>query len=196
MIVAGLGNPGREYERTRHNVGFWSMDVLAKRFKTTFDRTKHQALIADFSFKGDKHFLVKPQTFMNLSGESVSELLRIFQFQPRELLVIVDDVNLPVGRLRMRSAGSAGGHNGLKSIIGYIGEEFWRLRIGVGKPEENPERQSLVGHVLGEVTNDEMVIFSNLLEDVPEIVVMFLMACGLRAMSRFNGRNYRPKPED
>lgn len=192
MIIAGLGNPGREYDRTRHNVGFWSMDALAKRFKTVFNQTKHQALVADFCFKGARHFLVKPQTFMNLSGESVSELLKSLQFLPQELLVIVDDVNLPVGRLRLRSAGSAGGHNGLKSIIGYIGEDFWRLRIGVGKPEG----RGLVGYVLGEVTAEETGIFADLLEDVPEIVVMFLMESGLRAMSRFNGRNYRPLPEE
>jgi len=186
LIIAGLGNPGREYEETRHNVGFWAIEFLGKHFKVGFTRKDHHSLLGEFTFKGDKHFLLKPQTFMNLSGEAVWSILAENKLPSTELLTIIDDVNLPVGKIRLRPSGTAGGHNGLKSIIGRIGEDFWRLRIGVGKPTSS----DLVDFVLAEMEPREREIIQKIFEDLPEFVVLLLMGKGERAMSKFNGRNY------
>ncbi|MFZ2956589.1 MAG: aminoacyl-tRNA hydrolase [Candidatus Ozemobacteraceae bacterium] len=196
MIIAGLGNPGAEYQDTRHNAGFWAADALAGRFSCVFDQRLHRAHVAGFRFKGGAHLLVKPQTYMNLSGESVAPLLTEQNLTPGELLVIVDDINLPVGRWRLRSSGSHGGHNGLKSLIAGIGEGFWRLRIGVGT-SPGPG-SALVDHVLGPLSRDERDVILRQLKDLSEMVCMWLAGMGQRAMGRFNGRDYavqEPSPE-
>jgi PTH1 family peptidyl-tRNA hydrolase len=191
MLIAGLGNPGREYEATRHNIGFVAADRLAERFKCRIDRCRAQALVGTFSFKGDSHLLAKPQTYMNLSGDSISRLLTLEEMQARDLLAIVDDVTLPLGRVRLRSSGGSGGHNGLKSIIGHIGEGFWRLRIGVG-PAAEPA--SLVNHVLDVIPEQEMNILRLVLDDLANAVIHILIGQGGKAMSIFNSRCY-PPPE-
>lgn len=135
----GLGNPGREYERTRHNAGFRAIDLLAEKLGCKIDKAKFQGLYAQTNYNGGKLFLLKPQTFMNLSGRSVLQLSAYYSIPPERIIVLFDDISLPPGRLRIRAEGSAGGHNGIKSIISELGsQEFPRVKIGVGaKP--NPE---------------------------------------------------------
>jgi len=202
MIIAGLGNPGSEYQDTRHNVGFWAADILARRFNCRFDDRAHRAQIATFNFKGDRHLLVKPMTYMNLSGEAVVPIVAAEQTGGADVLVIVDDINLPIGQWRLRSAGGHGGHNGLKSIIAGLGEGFWRLRIGVGAPRTGtaggvlPPHSQLVAHVLGPVEKGEKVILDRQLIELPEMICMVLAGMGQRAMGKFNGRCYDQEPAE
>src|SRR5947208_17122152 len=130
-LVAGLGNPGRKYDGTRHNVGFDVLELLAERHKLEWESAPTDALLA--RWRAASVLLAKPLTFMNLSGQAIGELLRYFKIDVADLLVIVDEVQLPLAKLRARMRGSAGGHNGLKSVIAHVGEEFARLRIGVGR---------------------------------------------------------------
>ena len=134
-MIVGLGNPGRQYERTRHNTGFRAVDRLAERLNIRLDKAKFSALLGQGTWNGCRVILLKPQTFMNLSGQAVSEAARFYKIPADHVLVISDDVSLPAGKLRIRGGGSAGGHNGLKNIILHLGtENFPRLRVGVGSP--------------------------------------------------------------
>ena len=202
MIIAGLGNPGSEYQGTRHNVGFLAVDILAIRFNCRLEDKAHRALRGTFNFKGDRHLLVKPLTYMNLSGEAVVPIVAEEQATAADLLVIVDDVNLPLGQWRLRAAGGHGGHNGLKSIIAGLGEQFWRLRIGVGAPRHGapgsgpPPHEELVAHVLGPLDKDERGILERQFVELPEMVCMILAGMGQRAMGKFNGRCYEQDPSE
>ncbi len=132
-IIAGLGNPGKQYENTKHNVGFLTIDVLAEKLGIRVSKIKHKALTGEGFISGEKVILVKPQTYMNLSGESIREILSFYKADPERLVVIYDDIDLPMGSLRIRKKGSAGTHNGMKSIIYQIvSEDFPRVRIGIG----------------------------------------------------------------
>ena len=132
-IIAGLGNPGKQYENTKHNVGFLTIDVLAEKLGIRVSKIKHKALTGEGFISGEKVILVKPQTYMNLSGESIREILSFYKADPERLIVIYDDIDLPMGSLRIRKKGSAGTHNGMKSIIYQIvSEDFPRVRIGIG----------------------------------------------------------------
>ena len=132
-LIVGLGNPGREYEKTRHNAGFRALDILASKLGCKVDKAKFQGLYGQVSFKGRKLLLLKPQTFMNLSGRSVLQISAFFHVQPQNIIVLFDDISLEPGRLRLRKEGSAGGHNGIKSIIAELGsQDFPRVKIGVG----------------------------------------------------------------
>ena len=132
-IIAGLGNPTREYEKTRHNVGFDTIDVLADKLNTSVDEKKFKGLYGKGIIAGEKVILLKPQTFMNLSGESVREAADFYKVDPEHIIVIYDDISLDVGQLRIRKKGSAGGHNGIKNIIAHLGtQEFPRIKVGVG----------------------------------------------------------------
>jgi peptidyl-tRNA hydrolase, PTH1 family len=143
-LIVGVGNPGRKYEGTRHNVGFEVLDHLAARHRLEWESAPAEALVA--KWRSASALLLKPLTFVNLSGQAVSELMRFYKMALEDVLVIVDDINLELGRLRARPSGSAGGHNGLKSIIGVLGSEgFARLRIGVGRGDA---RRDLADHVL------------------------------------------------
>jgi len=192
MIIAGLGNPGKEYENTRHNAGFWAADAIAARFRVDLNLRQHQAITGPLLLHGQQHLLVKPQTYMNLSGEALAGLMIANDTAPEELLVILDDINLPAGRIRMRACGSDGGHNGLKSIISHIGRNFWRLRIGVGQPaeDENNPHHKLVSHVLGTVTTEEMAVFRLVLAEIPEMAALWLLGMGNKAMTRYNGIDF------
>ena len=138
-LIVGLGNPGREYEKTRHNAGFRAIDALAETLGCKIDKLKYQGLYCQTTYKGKKLFLLKPQTYMNLSGKSVLQLSSYFQIPPARIIVMFDDISLEPGRLRVRADGSAGGHNGIKSIIQEVGSQnFPRVKIGVGaKPNPN-----------------------------------------------------------
>jgi PTH1 family peptidyl-tRNA hydrolase len=198
MIIAGLGNPGEKYSDTRHNAGFWAADAVAQKFRGNFDHKAHQALICNFKFHGEKHLLIKPQTYMNLSGEALAGILLETETNPENLLVITDDINLPTGRIRLRASGSDGGHNGLKSIINHLGKGFWRLRIGVGQPANDDENghSILVDHFLGSISDEENQIFRDILREIPDICALWLMGMGNKAMTRYNGFNFKKSPED
>ena len=192
MIIAGLGNPGKEYENTRHNAGFWAADAIADKFRVDLSQRQHQAFTGQLILHGQTHLLVKPQTYMNLSGEAIAGVIIDNNLSPEELLVIIDDINLPAGRIRMRACGSDGGHNGLKSIINHIGRNFWRLRIGVGQPvaKEDAAHTTLVSHVLGTVSPEEMAVFRLVIAAIPEMAALWLLGMGNKAMTRYNGIDF------
>ena len=153
LIVVGLGNPGREYARTRHNVGFDVLDVLSEKTGIALTKNAMHGLIGEGFFGGEKLVLVKPETFMNLSGQCVTELVSWYKPEMDRLLVVYDDIDLPLGKLRLRKAGSAGTHNGMRSIIGLLGtQDFPRLRVGVGK---RPDDWELVDWVLSHYQTPE-----------------------------------------
>lgn len=184
-IIAGLGNPGREYENTRHNAGFASLDALAKRHGIELTTRKFQALTGSGYIDGQKVLLVKPQTFMNLSGESVAELLHYYKIDPEEeLLVIFDDISLAPGNIRIRKKGSAGGHNGIKNIIAMTGtENFKRIKVGVG---EKPAGWDLADHVLGRMSEEDRAAFEEAVKESVKAVEMILEDEIDQAMNDFN----------
>ena len=154
IIIVGLGNPGREYEGTRHNVGFLVLEKLAAKENISILEKKHKAIIGKGVVAGAKCILAKPQTYMNLSGESVKLAGGFYKIPPERVLVISDDVALPLGKLRIRAGGSAGGHNGLKNIIAHLGtDQFPRIRVGVGAPA-HPEHE-MIDWVIGHFTSQE-----------------------------------------
>ncbi len=181
-LVAGLGNPGREYARTRHNVGFEVLETLAARHSATWSK-KPDAEIARW---GQDAVLVKPQTFMNLSGSAVQNWQHFYKVPIEDVFVVVDDVNLEAGRLRIRRSGSAGGHNGLKSIIASLGtDQFPRLRVGVG----GGERKSLSSHVLGRFAPEEEAIIEAAIAKSVEAIEMFVAFGVVTAMDRYNRKD-------
>lgn len=183
-IVVGLGNPGARYKDTRHNVGFMVLDRLAARLGADFSQEKYNGLIARTVRAGETLLLVKPLTFMNNSGECVARVMRYTETARDDVLVIADDVNLPLGRLRFREDGSAGGHNGLKSIIERIGgQDFARLRIGVGLGNGGG---GLVNHVLGAFGSDERALREEAVERAADATLMYLDEGMTRAMNAFN----------
>ena len=153
-LIVGLGNPGREYEDTRHNVGFWWVDELAREHKVSFNsEAKFHGLTARGSLHGHELFLLKPQTFMNVSGRSVGGLAQFYKITPDEMLVVHDELDLPPGVARLKMGGGHGGHNGLKDIIAHLGtKEFWRLRIGIGHPGD---RNQVSDYVLNDPRREE-----------------------------------------
>ena len=187
-VIVGLGNPGREYEKTRHNVGFRVIDRLAERWGLLeFDRAPFPADIVQWHPVGGTPVrLAKPTTFMNLSGEAVGGLLRYYKIDPADLLVVVDEVQLPIGRLRLRRSGSAGGHNGLKSVIQHIGSDFGRLRIGVGRGDP---KWDLADHVLSRFDADEQPVIDDAIGKAADAAEMFVEEGIEAAMNRFNARD-------
>lgn len=185
FIIVGLGNPGREYEDTRHNIGFQVIERLAEQEHIPVLEKKHRALIGKGYIGGQKVILAKPLTYMNLSGESVRELVDYYKVDEKEeLLVISDDISLPPGQLRLRKKGSAGGHNGLKNIIAHLGhEEFRRLKMGVG---EKPEGWDLVDHVLGHFSREDKKEMEKAVGEAADAIRMVLHDGMEAAMNHFN----------
>ena len=185
-LVVGLGNPGSKYESTRHNMGFLAVDKLAQNEKLKFNKLRFKAWTATWEVGDEKVLLMKPQTYMNLSGESVGEAARFYKIPADHVLVISDDISLPAGKLRIRAGGSAGGHNGLKNIIQHLGtDKFPRIKVGVGSPQQAgfDTVDWVIGKPMGE---DQNVIIEALDKAVAAIPV--LISDGIdRAMSRFNG---------
>jgi PTH1 family peptidyl-tRNA hydrolase len=184
-LVVGLGNPGREYRDTRHNVGFWVVDELARRWGVSDNgRERFDAWNARATHSGESVLLAKPLTFMNLSGFAVSRLSQYFQVEPRDIFVIVDEAALPLGRLRARREGSAGGHNGLKSIIEQIGgQQFPRLRVGVGRGDG---RRDLADHVLSKFEPEERATIEAATLRAADATEMFITDGIERVMNTFN----------
>jgi peptidyl-tRNA hydrolase, PTH1 family len=182
--IVGLGNPGSPYKGTRHNVGFDVVDELARRESVGFESAPAEALIAKWRRPEGPVLLVKPLTFMNLSGQAVGELTRYFKIDLPDLLVIVDEVQLPLGRLRARRRGSAGGHNGLKSVIAHLGDEFSRLRIGVGR---GADQRNLADHVLSRFEKDEAAEVVRMTARAADAAEMFITSGIEAVMNAFNG---------
>ena len=184
-LVVGLGNPGGEYENTRHNAGFAVADELARRGGFAIQRVKFKALTAAAQVGGQGVLVMKPTTYMNLSGEAVGEAARFYKLTPDRVLVISDDVDLPLGKLRLRAGGSAGGHNGLKSIIQHLGtDRFPRLKVGVGgKPHPDYD---LADWVLGKLTGEDKKVMDETVKRAADAVECFLKDGPQKAMSRFN----------
>lgn len=186
-VIVGLGNPGDKYARTRHNVGFDVIDLLAEQNGISVTERKHKALIGKGRIAGQAVILVKPQTFMNLSGESVGDILHFYKLDPaQDLIVISDDVALDPGTLRIRKKGSAGGHNGLKNIIAHCHtEEFMRVRIGVGKLPPNGD---MIAHVLGRFAPEDRHLVELSYERAAQAIDCILSEDVDKAMSRYNGK--------
>jgi len=185
-LIVGLGNPGREYEKTRHNAGFRAIDRLADKLGCRIDKLKYQGLYCQTTYGGRKLFLLKPQTYMNLSGRSVLQLSSYFNIPPQRIIVLFDDISLVPGRLRIRADGSAGGHNGIKSIIGELGsQDFPRVKIGVGG-KAHPD-QDLADHVLSGFSAKEEKDLVSALERAAEAALTIMDKGVPEAANRFNG---------
>ena len=183
-LVVGLGNPGKEYAETRHNVGFWCVDHLANEGSISLSRRQRQLAIGEGTLAGIHVALAKPRTFVNNSGQAVKYLLARYRASPADLLVIVDDMNLPLGKMRLRARGSAGGHNGMKSIIEVIGtQDFARVRIGIGRPSTGVDE---VDYVLSAMSPEERATAEDAVERASQAVVCVLTEGIDEAMGRFN----------
>ncbi|MBD5103061.1 MAG: aminoacyl-tRNA hydrolase [Subdoligranulum sp.] len=184
-LIVGLGNPGRQYEDTRHNAGFAALDAAADAWGIRVVRAKFSALTGTGEAGGSKVLLLKPQTFMNNSGEAVGAAAAFYKLPPERVIVLFDDVSLAPGRLRVRRSGSAGGHNGIKSIIAAIGQDFPRVKIGVGE-KPHPE-YDLADWVLGKPSGDDRKAIASRTDDVRGAVEMILKGQLDAAMSKYNG---------
>ena len=185
-IIVGLGNPEKKYDNTRHNVGFINIDKIADKYGIDILENKFKALIGKGVINGHKVILVKPLTYMNLSGESVREVVDYFKVDAQtEVCIIYDDTSMDVGKIRIRKKGSAGGHNGIKSIISHLGSDtFVRVKVGIG---EKPPKYDLADYVLGHFTDDERKIIDDTADKVSEAIKMLVEGNPDEAMNRFNG---------
>lgn len=185
-LIVGLGNPGADYAKTRHNAGFLLIEKLAAKWKSEWTKErKFQARVSRVERDGKKVLLAEPQTFMNLSGESVSALVKFYQLPLEKILVVVDDADLPLGEIRLRPGGGSGGHHGLESVAQHLGSKTYaRLRIGIGR--QNEARQ-ITGHVLGKFSVAENALLGKVLERAAGQLECWLSAGLQKAMSQFNG---------
>lgn len=183
FLVVGLGNIGKQYEHTRHNVGFDVIDLIADRYNIPSNREKFKGIYGEGNINGEKVILLKPSTYMNLSGESVREATSFYKIKNENVIVLYDDISLDVGRLRIRSQGSAGGHNGIKNIIANLGTDiFPRVKIGVGQP-----RGELVSHVLGKFSKEDYGKLKEVFKVSIDAVENIISSGITEAMNRFNG---------
>ena len=166
-LLVGLGNPGAAYSRNRHNIGFMAADEIVRRHGFSAWRNKFQGQIADGSVGGAKVLVLKPQTFMNLSGQSVGEAARFHKIEPENVIVVYDELDLAPGKVRIKKAGGSGGHNGIKSIDQHLGPDYWRVRLGIGHPGD---KARVHGHVLGDFQKDDEVWLDGLLGEVAKSV--------------------------
>jgi PTH1 family peptidyl-tRNA hydrolase len=182
-LIVGLGNPGAKYQNTFHNVGFMCIDFLSQKHNINVSKVKHKAIIGEGEISGEKIILAKPQTYMNLSGESVREIAQWYKIEPKHIIIMYDDINLEIGKLRIREKGSAGGHNGMKSIIYQLNtDEFPRIRVGIGKPGE----KDLVDYVLSKVPSSEQDNLFETIKNAVGSVDLIIKGDMQGAMNRFN----------
>jgi PTH1 family peptidyl-tRNA hydrolase len=185
LLLVGLGNPGRKFRQNRHNIGFMLIDRLAAAWGISQGRSHAQALVAEARLEDRKLLFAKPQTFMNESGRAVGALVRFYKLEPRQVLVVFDELDLPLGTLRLRPAGGASGHNGMRSIIQHIqSQEFARLRLGIGRP---PGRMDPAAYVLQDFSKDELPFVEATLKRAEECVRDFILDGIQIAMTRHNG---------
>lgn len=184
-LVAGLGNPEKKYDNTRHNIGFEAARLFADNENISLNKTKFKAIIGEGYVGSEKVIVALPQTYMNLSGESIGEIASFYKIPNENVIILHDDISLETGRLRIREKGSAGGHNGLKSIISHLGGEvFCRIKIGVGAP--NHEDYDLADYVLGSFSGDEKQILQPVLKDAVSAVECIIKDSASKAMNRYN----------
>ncbi|WP_195989012.1 aminoacyl-tRNA hydrolase [Clostridium sp. D53t1_180928_C8] len=185
FLIVGLGNPGKEYDGTRHNIGFAAVDYIADKYNIELNRIKFKGVFGEGFIEGKKVILLKPTTYMNLSGESIREVINFYKISNEEVIVMYDDISLEVGRLRIREKGSHGGHNGIKSIIANLGTDvFPRIKIGVGAPKGN-----LVSHVLGKFSEDEIEVLRETIKASADAVSIMMKSDTKEAMNKLNGFN-------
>lgn len=185
FLIVGLGNPGKEYDGTRHNIGFAAVDYIADKYNIELNRIKFKGVFGEGFIEGKKVILLKPTTYMNLSGESIREVINFYKISNEEVIVMYDDISLEVGRLRIREKGSHGGHNGIKSIIANLGTDvFPRIKIGVGAPKGN-----LVSHVLGKFSEDEIEVLRETIKASSDAVSIMMKSDTKEAMNKLNGFN-------
>ena len=185
FLIVGLGNPGKEYDGTRHNIGFAAIDYIADKYNIELNRVKFKGVFGEGFIDNKKVILLKPTTYMNLSGESIREVINFYKISNEEIIVLYDDISLEVGRLRIREKGSHGGHNGIKSIIANLGSDvFPRVKIGVGAPKGN-----LVSHVLGKFDNEEVEILKETIKASSEATSIIIKSDIKSAMNKLNGFN-------
>jgi PTH1 family peptidyl-tRNA hydrolase len=187
FVIVGLGNPGKKYENTRHNAGFLAIDAIADKYGISISEKKHKALCGAGVIEGNKVLLVKPQTFMNLSGESVRSVMDFYKIDPEEdMLVIYDDISLAPGNIRIRKKGSAGGHNGIKSIIAHAGtQNFMRIKVGVG---EKPSGWDLADYVLGHFSEEDNTKLKEIMPGVMQAATLMIQGDVDKAMNDFNAK--------
>jgi PTH1 family peptidyl-tRNA hydrolase len=185
FLIVGLGNPGEKYDKTRHNIGFDSIEFIKNKYNIDLNRRKFKGIYGDGIIANEKVILLKPETYMNLSGESIREVCNFYKIDNKNIIVIYDDVSLEVGRLRIRNKGSAGGHNGIKSIISEIStDEFPRIKVGVGQPQYN-----LVDHVLGTFNTEDRQVIEKVFNVVSDSVECIIKSNVQEAMNKYNGTN-------
>ena len=185
-LIAGLGNPDAKYDKTRHNVGFHTIDALGEKLNISVTEKKFRAFVGQGMYNGEKLILAKPQTYMNLSGEAIREITEYYKIPPENVIVIMDDVYIAMGNIRIRDNGSAGGHNGLKNIIAQIkSTEFKRIRLGVGP---QPEGMPLEVFVLKQMTSSENRILQDVYKDAADACLIMMTEGVPAAMNRYNGK--------
>ena len=185
ILIVGLGNPGKQYEQTRHNIGFDVIDYMANKYNIDVNREKFKGICGEGFIENKKVILLKPLTYMNLSGESIRELPNFYKLEDDEIIVVYDDISLDIGRLRIREKGSAGGHNGIKSIIQNLGgDKFPRVKVGVGQPKDN-----LVNHVLGKFSKEDREHIEKVIPVVSDAIVEIVKNDAKESMNKFNGVN-------
>lgn len=187
FLIVGLGNPEKKYDKTRHNIGFDTIDALADKYNISMNEKKHKALCGTGVIDGVKVLLAKPQTYMNLSGDSVAEIVNFYKIDPEEeMIVIFDDISLAPGNIRVRKKGSAGGHNGIKSIIARTGtQNFMRIKVGVG---EKPAGWDLADHVLGPFSREDRALVEDAIKDAEAAAVLMMQGQVDKAMNDFNAK--------
>ena len=187
FVIVGLGNPDKKYEATRHNIGFDVIDAIADKYNINVKDKKHKALVGSGVIEGMKVLLVKPLTYMNLSGESVAEVMNFYKLDPEEdMLVIFDDISLAPGNIRIRKKGRAGGHNGIKNIIAMTGtQNFMRIKVGVG---EKPAGWDLADHVLGRFDKEDRAKVDDAIKDAVDAAVLMMQGDVDKAMNEFNSK--------
>lgn len=185
-IICGLGNPGKKYEGTRHNFGFMALDAFAKKHRFSIEQSKHEGLYSQENIFSEKVIFVKPQTYMNLSGKTVAPFANFYKVAPKDILVIFDDLDMPLGRLKFARKGSAGGHNGIKSMIQCLGtQDFPRLKLGIGRPVH--PKQDVSSFVLQKFSGDQGILAEQILDIAVEAIEEFIRNDVGEAMNRFNG---------
>lgn len=191
-VIAGLGNPGKKYENTRHNMGFITIDQLAEKHNIKADKLKFKALVGEGRIAGQKVLLVKPQTYMNLSGESIREVMNFYKLEPENLIVIYDDIDIEAGTLRIRKFGSAGTHNGMKSVVYQLqSDRFPRIRLGIGSQKKG----DLVDFVIGGFSKEEVPLLEEAVENAVLAVECIIEEGIDKAMNQYNTKK-RSKRDD
>ena len=192
LLIAGLGNPGPKYQRNRHNIGFMAVDEIVRRHSLGAPRVRFQSLVSEGSIAGQKILALKPATFMNESGRAVGEALRFYRLEPEAALIIHDEIDLAMGKLRVKRGGGTAGHNGLRSIGDHIGAEFRRLRVGVGHPGD---KERVHGHVLSDFARAEMPLVGKILDAIAEYAPLLVAGDDSGFMSRAAQRIFPPPPK-